>query len=170
MCSLWFLCHGDCLGFSFGASIPVVEYGVAYFLLGAFQTFVLYGTSAIVRPCTTVDSVVNLLKAYIRKQPCQPAEKMAAVSHLPSPNSTFRWALANGALPGSPLVPWGPCLAALKPQYSQNASTHMLNYAEGWEEMRILHIRMQVENLVILPSVSLRSYVSSIGDVTIHNL
>ena len=33
------VCHGDCLGFSFGASIPVVLYGVAYFLLGTFQTF-----------------------------------------------------------------------------------------------------------------------------------
>ena len=69
LCSLWFWCHGDCLGFSFGASIPVVLYGVAYFLLGAFQTFLLYGTSAVVRPCTAVDSVVSLLKAYIYGSP-----------------------------------------------------------------------------------------------------
>ena len=46
----------------------------------------------------------------------------------------------------------------------------MLNYVEGWEEMQILHIRMQFENLVILPGVSLRSHVSSMGDVTIHIL
>ena len=71
------------------------------FLAGSVPNLSLYGTSAVVRPCTAVDCVVSLLKAYIiRTQPCQPAEKMAAVSHLPSLNSTFRSSLVALKFPG----------------------------------------------------------------------
>ena len=71
------------------------------FLAGSVPNLSLYGTSAVVRPCTAVDCVVSLLKAYIiQTQPCQPAEKMAAVSHLPSLNSTFRSSLVALKFPG----------------------------------------------------------------------
>ena len=114
-----------------------VLYGVAYFLLflaGSVPNLSLYDHFS----CRTA--------RYGRGLCCQ----FMSVY----PEKRFRWAhsaMAKGALPGSPQVPWGPCLPALKPQYSENIiKSHimqahicwiMMYYVQGWEEMRIVHIR-----------------------------
>jgi hypothetical protein len=78
-----------------------VLYGVAYFLLGAFQTFLCMALQLSyrhVRPWTVLSVYVSLQKDYIiRKQPCQPAEKI-------SPPFTQ---LYLSFIPGCLQVSWG---------------------------------------------------------------